>query len=183
MQQLKTAVAVFCIACVCAELVGQLLGDVWGRQCIKAAAGLYILVAFFHALPEIRAGILPFTSPDLPAASFGSVEETILLQAEASLSAQLEEQISHETGLTVSVAVDLWNYLPAQKRTASSAAPSKLCCAVNWISMIVPFTGPDRQKGDNTWHGRNSWLPGLNRPGESPKHLLWLSCWVWQPWY
>ena len=107
MQQLKTAVAVFCIACVCAELVGQLLGDVWGRQCIKAAAGLYILVAFFHALPEIRAGILPFTSPDLPAASFGSVEETILLQAEASLSAQLEEQISPETGLTVSVAVDL----------------------------------------------------------------------------
>lgn len=107
MQQLKTAVAVFCIACVCAELVGQLLGDVWGRQCIKAAAGLYILVAFLHALPEIRAGILPFASSTLPAASFGSAEEAILLQAEANLSTQLEEQIARETGLTVSVDVDL----------------------------------------------------------------------------
>lgn len=107
MQQLQTAVAVFCIACVCAELVGQLLGDVWGRQCIKAAAGLYILVAFFHALPDIRAGTLSFTPPDLPAASFGSAEETVLLQAEISLSARLEEQIIQQTGLTVSVDVDL----------------------------------------------------------------------------
>ena len=56
MQQLKTAVAVFCTACICAELVGQLLGDVRGRQCIKAAAGLYILVALFHALPLLPDG-------------------------------------------------------------------------------------------------------------------------------
>lgn len=107
MQQLKTAVAVFCIACVCAELVGQLLGDAWGRQCIKAAAGLYILVAFFHALPEIQAGILPFEVPDLPAASFGSAEDAILLQAQSNLSARLEEQITRETGLSVSVDVTL----------------------------------------------------------------------------
>lgn len=107
MQQLKTAVAVFCIACICAELVGQLLGDTWGRQCIKAAAGLYILVAFFHAMPEIRAGILPFDVPDLPAASFGSTEDAILLQAQNNLSARLEEQILQETGLSVSVDVIL----------------------------------------------------------------------------
>lgn len=107
MQQLKTAVAVFCIACVCAELVGQLLGDVWGRQCIKAAAGLYILVAFFHALPEIRAGVLPLKLPDPPAASFGSAEDAILRQAEENLSIRLKEQIAQETGLSISVDVTL----------------------------------------------------------------------------
>ena len=56
MEEIKTAVAVFCTACICAELVGRLLGDVRGRQCIKAAAGLYILAALFQALPGLRAG-------------------------------------------------------------------------------------------------------------------------------
>ena len=53
MEQLKAAAAVFCTACICAELVGQLLGDTRGRRCIKGAAGLYILLALFHALPAL----------------------------------------------------------------------------------------------------------------------------------
>lgn len=110
MQQLKTAVAVFCIACVCAELVGQLLGDSRGRQCIKAAAGLYILIAFFHALPSIRAGFLPPVLPDLPAASFGTQEDIVLLQAEKNLSTRLESQIAEQTGLAVSLHVDLRSF-------------------------------------------------------------------------
>lgn len=107
MQQLKTAVAVFCTACICAELVGRLLGDVWGRQCIKAAAGLYILVALFHALPSIRAGVSSFTPPDVPAASFGTVEDVVLQQAQRSLADQLEAQIADETGLAVTLDIML----------------------------------------------------------------------------
>lgn len=139
MQQLKTAVAVFCIACICAELVGQLLGDVWGRQCIKAAAGLYILIAFFHALPEIRAGILPLSSPDPPAASFSSTEETILMQAEINLSARLEEQIARETGLAVSVDVDLKssqsnvNAVQVQLSTASKISNQQRSAVMNLL--------------------------------------------------
>lgn len=107
MQQLKTAVAVFCTACICAELVGRLLGDVWGRQCIKAAAGLYILVALFHALPSIRAGMASFTPPDVPAASFGTMEDVVLQQAQRSLADQLETQIAEETGLAVTLDIAL----------------------------------------------------------------------------
>ncbi len=43
MQPLERAVAIFCIACICAELTTQLAGSTWARRCIKAVAGLYIL--------------------------------------------------------------------------------------------------------------------------------------------
>ena len=46
MQPLERAVAIFCIACICAELTTQLAGSTWARRCIKAVAGLYILVVF-----------------------------------------------------------------------------------------------------------------------------------------
>lgn len=107
MQQLKTAVAVFCTACICAELVGRLLGDIWGRQCIKAAAGLYILIALFHALPSMRAGIDSFAAPELPAAHFGTMEDAVLQEAQRSLSDQMEEQIARETGLTATLSIIL----------------------------------------------------------------------------
>ena len=105
MQQLKTAVAVFCTACICAELVGRLLGDVRGRQCIKAAAGLYILVALFHALPGIRAGAADLVLPQVTASSYGTAEEAILRQAERDLSADLARQLAGQEGLDVRVQV------------------------------------------------------------------------------
>ena len=107
MQQLKTAVAVFCTACICAELVGRLLGDVRGRQCIKAAAGLYILVALFHALPDIRAGAADLVLPQVTASSYGTAEEAILRQAERDLSEDLARQLAGQEGLDVTVQVRL----------------------------------------------------------------------------
>lgn len=107
MQQLKTAVAVFCTACICAELMGRLLGDVGGRQCIKAAAGLYILVALFHAMPGVRAGLASFVPPDVPAANFGSMEDAVLQEAQRSLAQRLETRLAEETGLTVNLNVTL----------------------------------------------------------------------------
>lgn len=105
MQQLKTAVALFCTACICAELVGRLLGDVGGRQCIKAAASLYILVTLFHALPGIRAGLVSFTPPDVQASNFGSMTDTVLQQAQLRLAQQLESEIFDETNLSVDLSV------------------------------------------------------------------------------
>ena len=115
MQQLKTAAAIFCTACICAELVGQLLGDVRGRQCIKAAAGLYILVTLFHALPGIRDGAaglaLPAVAglalPAVEAEQFGTAESAILRQAERDLAEKLEEQIELAAGLAVELTVTL----------------------------------------------------------------------------
>ena len=107
MQQLKTAAAIFCTACICAELVGQLLGDVRGRQCIKAAAGLYILVTLFHALPGIRDGAAGLALPAVEAEQFGTAESAILRQAERDLAEKLESQIESAAGLAVELTVTL----------------------------------------------------------------------------
>ena len=63
MQALECAAAVFCTACICAELAARFVGPGWGQKCIKAVAGLYILVAFADALPGAKAQL---TAPKLP---------------------------------------------------------------------------------------------------------------------
>lgn len=39
MQALERAAAVFCTACICAELLSRFVGQGWGQKCIKAVAG------------------------------------------------------------------------------------------------------------------------------------------------
>lgn len=154
MQQLKTAVAVFCTACICAELVGRLLGDIWGRQCIKAAAGLYILVALFHALPGIRAGAASFTPPDVPAANFGTMEDVVLEQAQRSLADRLEAQIAEETGLSVALDIALEStQTGVQVARVEASAPAGttqqqraavqelLCSALETGADVIAWTG------------------------------------------
>lgn len=154
MQQLKTAVAVFCTACICAELVGRLLGDIWGRQCIKAAAGLYILVALFHALPGIRAGVASFTPPDVPAASFGTMEDVVLQQAQLSLADRLEIQIAEQTGLAVTLNITLKSdqagvqvvraevSAPAETTQQDCAAVQELLCStLETEADVIAWTG------------------------------------------
>lgn len=98
MQQIKTAVAVFCIACISAELVAQLVGDTRGKQCIKAAAGLYILIAISNALPLLRAQSLPLALPQSQQADFGTAEDLILQKAQQQLETQLEAELLAQTG-------------------------------------------------------------------------------------
>ena len=63
MQALERAAAVFCTACICAELLSRFVGQGWGQKCIKAVAGLYILVVFADALPGAKA---QFAALELP---------------------------------------------------------------------------------------------------------------------
>lgn len=107
MQQIKTAVAVFCIACISAELVAQLVGDTRGKQCIKAAAGLYILIAISNALPLLRAQSLEFALPQSQQADFGSAEDLIVQEAQQKLETQLEAQILVQTGWPASLQLTL----------------------------------------------------------------------------
>ena len=51
MQALERAAAVFCTACICARAALPLCRAGLGQKCIKAVAGLYILVVFADALP------------------------------------------------------------------------------------------------------------------------------------
>lgn len=107
MHQIKTAVAVFCIACISAELVAQLVGDTRGKQCIKAAAGLYILIAISNALPLLRAQSLDLALPQSQQADFGSAEDLIVQEAQQKLENQLEAQILAQTGWPASLQLTL----------------------------------------------------------------------------
>ena len=93
MQTLKAAAVIFCTACIGAELVAQLTGNGWARQCIKVVAGLYILVVLLHAVPQLKAEVQSFTVPETTQAQLGTLEE--LVQAEL---AAREEQTQPEGG-------------------------------------------------------------------------------------
>ena len=98
MQTLKSAAVVFCTACICAELLARLTGNSWARRCIKAVAGLYILVVFADALPGAKAQFAALELPQVPAVSVGSLEDAVLAQT-AELSRTLEERCLSEAGV------------------------------------------------------------------------------------
>ena len=74
------ATAVLCTACIGSELIVQLTGSSWAKQCIKAVAGLYILVVLLQVLPQLNAELQTFSIPDTSPVQIGTLEE--LIQAE-----------------------------------------------------------------------------------------------------
>ena len=107
MQPLERAVAIFCIACICAELTTQLAGSTWARRCIKAVAGLYILVVFADALPGAKAQFTALELPQVPAVSVGSLEDAVLAQTAEELSRTLEERCLSEAGVSLGLNIIL----------------------------------------------------------------------------
>ena len=81
MQALKRAAAVFCIACICAELLAQMTDRGWARRCIKTVAGLYILVVFARALPKAGAQLQAFSLPQAQPVFFGTLDDLIASEA------------------------------------------------------------------------------------------------------
>ena len=85
MDAFRTAAAGFCIACICAEIITLLVGPVPSAKCIKAVAGLYILVVLFRLLP----GMLPELK-----ASVGTAPAAVQIEgADACLLRQTQEQL------------------------------------------------------------------------------------------
>ena len=81
MQALKTACAVFCTSCICAEVLTRFAGSGWARRCIKAVAGLYILVVFARTLPKAGAQLQAFSMPQAQPAFFGTLDDLIASEA------------------------------------------------------------------------------------------------------
>ena len=81
MQALERAAAVFCTACICAELAARFVGPGWGQKCIKAVAGLYILVVFARTLPKAGAQLQAFSMPQAQPAFFGTLDDLIASEA------------------------------------------------------------------------------------------------------
>ena len=56
-------VTAFCLACVCAELLVQLVEAGWARRCIKVVAGLYILTVLLRATSALPARTAQWLQP------------------------------------------------------------------------------------------------------------------------
>lgn len=70
MQAFQRAAAVFCMACIGAELVSLFGGQSWAGRCIKAVAGLYILAVLLAQLPRLPGKVLTaFSGSTAPAAT------------------------------------------------------------------------------------------------------------------
>lgn len=107
MQALKEVTAVFCLACVCAEILAQLTAGGWPRRCIKAAAGLYILLSLMYALPQAGAELEGFSMPAVSQYDFGTAEQAVLRQAELELERTAAAQCLEQTGVSVTLDITL----------------------------------------------------------------------------
>ena len=88
MLSLIIAVVVFFTACIFADLLARLTGNSWARRCIKAVAGLYILVVLLQVIPQLRTEVQSFSVPDLSPASMGTLEDAIQAELDARSSGQ-----------------------------------------------------------------------------------------------
>lgn len=107
MRELLGLAASFSLACICAELVSLMTDAGWTRRCIKAAAGLYILVVLLGhcgALPALMTQELPQQSqPD-----FGETSESFVLSgAAAKLEQTLSDQCQEQFGVSPQIEITL----------------------------------------------------------------------------
>lgn len=127
MQSIKAAVAVFCTACICAELVTQVTQSGWARRCIKAVAGLYILAVALRALPQAKAEWKASSVPAASAVSLGTLEEAVLSQTKADLSKELEARCREELGVTLTLELALAESSDGVIVTSAQATPEGSC--------------------------------------------------------
>ena len=113
MQAFQRAAAVFCMACIGAELVSLFGGQSWAGRCIKAAAGLYILAVLLAQLPRLPGKVLTaFSGSTAPPAATSTaqpdaLETEILTETKAQLEEYCTAQCRQQFGLDASVTVSL----------------------------------------------------------------------------
>ena len=112
MQAFQRAAAVFCMACIGAELVSLFGGQSWAGRCIKAAAGLYILAVLLAQLPRLPGKVLTaFSGSTAPAVlsamQSDTLETDILTETETRLAEYCTAQCRQQFGLDASVTVTL----------------------------------------------------------------------------
>ncbi len=112
MQVFQRAAAVFCMACIGAELVSLFGGQSWAGRCIKAVAGLYILAVLLAQLPLLPGKVMTAfsgkTAPEaLSAAQPDALETEILTETKARLEKYCTAQCRQQFGLDIRVSVTL----------------------------------------------------------------------------
>ena len=112
MQAFQRAAAVFCMACIGAELVSLFGGQSWAGRCIKAVAGLYILAVLLAQLPWLPGKFLTAfsgnTTPAVTSAAQPDAREAeILTEAGTRLEEYGTAQCRQQFGLDIRVIVTL----------------------------------------------------------------------------
>lgn len=106
MHAFQTAASAFCIACICAEITTLLAGAGWAGRCIKAVAGLYILVILFRLAPQMKLELK--SAAAAPAAvSIQSTETSLLQGAQERLEADLCAECERRFGTKVKLEITL----------------------------------------------------------------------------
>ena len=78
MQAFQRAAAVFCMACIGAELVSLFGGQGWAGRCIKAVAGLYILAVLLAQLPHLQGRVAAAFSGNTAPAALSAIQSDVL---------------------------------------------------------------------------------------------------------
>ena len=112
MQAFQRAAAVFCMACIGAELVSLFGGQGWAGRCIKAVAGLYILAVLLAQLPHLQGRVAAAFSGNTAPAALSAIqsdvlETEILTQTKARLEEYCAVQCRQQFGLDIRVTVTL----------------------------------------------------------------------------
>ena len=112
MQAFQRAAAVFCMACIGAELVSLFGGQSWAGRCIKAVAGLYILAVLLAQLPRLPGKVMTaFSGNTAPAVTSAAqpdaLETEILTGSETRLEKYCAAQCRQQFGLDIRVMVTL----------------------------------------------------------------------------
>lgn len=148
MQTFRTLTGAYCLACLAAGLVRELVPAGESRKVIKAVSGLYILLAVLHAAGAAEE--VSFTVPSLPEvpAAAQTYETDVLAQAEETLAEDCGRQLEalgipahaafrlEKDGDTVAVAqITLYaeeNLSPEQRRQAQDVARTYGAAQVCW---------------------------------------------------
>ena len=125
MQGLKAAMAVFCTACICAELVAQITESGWARRGIKVVAGLYILA--LRVLPQLKAEGNVFSVPTVSSVELGTWEQAALAQTQTQLEQDLEERFRREAGVSAGVTLALRSASDSVTVDSATVTPAADC--------------------------------------------------------
>ena len=105
MHAFQTAASAFCIACICAEITTLLAGAGWAGRCIKAVAGLYILVILFRLAPQMKLELKSAAAAAPAAVSIQSTETSLLQGTQERLEADLCAECERRFGTKVKLEI------------------------------------------------------------------------------
>ena len=107
MQAFQNAAAAFCIACICAEVTALLTGTGWAGRCIKAVAGLYILVVLFRLAPGVKPELKSAMEAVPSSVCIQSAEISLLQKAQERLESSLRTECMQRFGVPIELDITL----------------------------------------------------------------------------